>query len=83
MATAEPPQYHLPELRGRQSTQRNFPFSFAAETATNENQHASGSGIEQQALPEGLGLIPFRASQRKGINNPLLSGLCALNERSE
>jgi len=40
-------------------------FSFVAETATNENQHASGSRIYRGLCPKGLGLFLFASLSEK------------------
>ena len=39
--TAEAPQYDLPDLRGKQRTQRLFGFLFSAERAENKKKYAS------------------------------------------
>lgn len=58
---------HQPIHRRVAEDAKGLAFSFVVERPTNENQHASGSRTWKQKSPKGLGLIPFRPSQRKGI----------------
>ena len=48
-----------PELRPKGERRGIYPFSFVAETPTNENHHASGSRLINKPCPKGVGLFLF------------------------